>query len=144
MTDAKLDRKVRREILLGRYLFNPTMRGFFKVGLTPPWHTMIETTGRKTGQVRRVPVAYGRDGNTVWLIAQHGEHAGWVRNLVADPRVKLLFKREWVDGTAELIPSDDVRSRAATFAASPFGRRVLSAAVSALETRPVSVRITLG
>lgn len=84
-SDTALDRKVRREILIGRHLANPAMRGLFKLGITPPWHTLLETTGRVSGLTRRVPVGYGRSGDEVWVIAQHGTKAGWVRNLQADP-----------------------------------------------------------
>jgi deazaflavin-dependent oxidoreductase (nitroreductase family) len=143
MTEA-LDRKVRREILIGRYVANPLVRGMFRIGLTPPHHTMIETTGRKTGLTRRVPVTYGRSGREVWVIAQHGRKAGWVRNLEADPSVRLLLGGQWVGGTAELVPDDDVHARARSFASQPVVQRMLTAMIRALETRPCSVRVTLG
>ena len=86
----KTDRPVKRrfEILIGRYTANPLMRGLFRIGITPPGMALVETTGRKTGAVRRTPVNCMADGETLWLIAQHGRHAGWVLNFEADPAVR--------------------------------------------------------
>jgi deazaflavin-dependent oxidoreductase (nitroreductase family) len=142
-SETALDRKVRREVLIGRYVANPAMRALFRLGLTPPWHTLLETTGRVSGRTRRAPVGYGRSGDEVWVIAQHGARAGWVRNLQANPRVRLLLRGTWRTGTAQLVPDDDVQARVDTFSAHPFGRRILRSAFSALETRPCSVRIDL-
>lgn len=139
----KTDRKLRRQILVGRYLLNPATRSLFRVGITPPYHTLIQTKGRKSGLIRRVPVAYGRKGNEVWLIAEHGRKAGWVQNFLADPNVRLLFRGEWVSGKAELVPDDDVHARARGFAGNPIARWILATGIQALETRPCSVHVTL-
>src|SRR5271170_5766118 len=114
---AKTDRPTKRrfEILIGRYTANPAMRALFKMGITPPGMAFVETKGRKTGAVRRTPVNCMADGETLWLIAQHGGHAGWVLNLEADPNVRLRCGRRWQTGTAELLPDDDVKARTATF-----------------------------
>lgn len=136
-------RKRRIQLLLGRYLANPLMRGLFRLGITPPGHTLIETVGRKTGRTRRVPVAYHRDGATVWMLAQHGDHAGWVRNIQADPAVRLRIRRRWYNGTASVLPTDDVRARAATFASSTIGKTLVQAGFRALETVPMTIRVDL-
>ena len=40
-----------------------------------PWWVVLETTGRRSGRPRQVPLARGPvSGNTTWLIAVHGEH----------------------------------------------------------------------
>src|SRR5438270_594822 len=101
-------RKFRIEVVLGRYLANPLMRGLFRLGITPPGHTLIETVGRKTGLTRRLPVACHREGDTVWIIAQHGYKAGWVRNLQARPGVRLRVRKRWHEGVAAILPDDDV------------------------------------
>lgn len=106
-------------------------------------HTLLETRGRKTGLVRRVPVAYHVDGNEAWVISQHGRRSGWAANIGADPHVRILHEGRWLDGTAELLPDDDVRARIRTFARSAAVAKLLTAAFAALETRPCSVKITL-
>ena len=141
-----MDRPVKRrwEILIGRYTANPAMRGLFKLGITPPGMALVETIGRRSGTLRHTPVAY-TPGNedTLWLIAQHGEHAGWVRNFQANPQVRVRLGRHWRTGTAELLPDDDVKARIRTFSDSAVGRAVTAATFRALESQPVTVRIAL-
>jgi deazaflavin-dependent oxidoreductase (nitroreductase family) len=141
-----MDRPVKRrfEILIGRYTANPAMRGLFKLGITPPGMALVETIGRRSGAVRHTPVAYTPGvKDTLWLIAQHGEHAGWVRNFQASPRIRVRLGRRWRTGTAELLPDDDVKARIRTFSDSAVGRAVTAATFRALESQPVTVRIQL-
>jgi deazaflavin-dependent oxidoreductase (nitroreductase family) len=141
-----MDRPVKRrwEILIGRYTANPLMRGMFKLGITPPGMALVETIGRRTGTVRHTPVvAHTADGETLWLIAQHGAHAGWVRNFQDRPQVRVRLGRQWRSGTAELVPQDDVKARIRTFSDSAVGRAITAASFRALESQPVSVRIAL-
>lgn len=141
----KTDRPFKRrlEILIGRYTANPLMRALFKLGITPPGLALVETTGRKTGALRRTPVNCFADGGTLWLIAQHGSHAGWVLHFQAEPLVRVRRGRRWLTGTAELLPGDDVKARTATFAKSAAGKFVTAAMFRALESQPATVRIEL-
>ncbi|HEY5193160.1 MAG TPA: nitroreductase/quinone reductase family protein [Solirubrobacteraceae bacterium] len=82
-------------------------------------------------------------GNVLWLIAQHGAHAGWVRNFQESPQVRVRIGRRWLTGTAQLVSDDDVKARIATFAGTTIGRAVTAASFRALESQPVSVRIEL-
>jgi deazaflavin-dependent oxidoreductase (nitroreductase family) len=141
----KIDRPVKRrfEILIGRYTLNPTMRGLFRIGITPPGMALVETKGRKSGALRRTPVNCLAEGDTLWLIAQHGRHAGWVLNFEAQPVVRVRLGRRWRTGTAELLPDDDIKARTATFASTAAGKFVTAAMFRALETQPATVRIEL-
>jgi deazaflavin-dependent oxidoreductase (nitroreductase family) len=140
-----MDRPVKRrwEILIGRYTANPLMRGMFKLGITPPGMALVETIGRRTGAVRHTPVVAHADGETLWLIAQHGSHAGWVRNFQERSQVRVRLGRQWRTGIAELVPDDDVKARIRTFSNSAVGRAITAASFRALESQPVSVRIAL-
>jgi deazaflavin-dependent oxidoreductase (nitroreductase family) len=142
---AVKDRPVKRrlEILVGRYTLNPLMRAMFRLGITPPGMALIETLGRRTGQVRHTPVVCATTGDTLWLIAQHGAHAGWVRNFQAHPSVRVRMGRRWLSGTAALVPDDDVKARVGSFASTAIGRAVTAATFRALESQPVSVKIEL-
>ncbi|HTA34119.1 MAG TPA: nitroreductase/quinone reductase family protein [Solirubrobacteraceae bacterium] len=139
------DRPVKRrfEILFGRYTVNPMIRGLFGVGITPPGMALVETKGRRTGALRHTPIICTADGDTVWLIAQHGRHAGWVLNFEANPQVRVRRGRHWRAGTAELLPDDDVKARIATFSSGRIGRLLTAATFRALESQPVTVRIQL-
>ena len=136
--------KRRIEILVGRYTVNPLMRLMFRLGVTPPGMALIETLGNRSGVLRHTPVVCSREGETLWLIAQHGAHAGWVRNFQARPEVRVRLGRQWKTGTAELMPDDDVKPRIETFSPSPIGRFITRATFRALESQPVVVRVSIG
>jgi deazaflavin-dependent oxidoreductase (nitroreductase family) len=77
-----------------------------------PGTAIIETTGRRTGQVRRVPVAARRNASgVVWLVAGVGRDARYVKNIEANPRVRVRTQGRWWSGTATLCPDDDARRR---------------------------------
>lgn len=135
--------KRRWEILIGRYTANPMMRAMFKLGITPPGMALVETVGRRSGALRHTPIVCSAEGDTLWLIAQHGRHAGWVRNFEAKPQVRVRLGRSWRTGTAELLAEDDVKARIATFSSTRVGRAITGATFRALESQPVTVRIQL-
>ncbi len=143
--NAKNDRPVKRrwEILFGRYTVNPLMRGMFRIGITPPGMALVETIGRRSGAVRHTPIICHPQGETLWLIAQHGRHAGWVRNFEANPHVRVRLGRRWRAGTAELLPDDDVKARIDTFADTALGKTLTATTFRALESQPMTVRIVL-
>jgi deazaflavin-dependent oxidoreductase (nitroreductase family) len=54
---------------------------------------VLETIGAKSGERRRIPLLYIRDGERVVLIASKGgnvKHPGWYWNLKKNPRVTFL------------------------------------------------------
>ena len=54
---------------------------------------MLETVGAKSGEVRKTPLLFIRDGDHVVLIASMGgapRHPSWLHNIRANPRVKFL------------------------------------------------------
>jgi deazaflavin-dependent oxidoreductase (nitroreductase family) len=72
-----------------------------------PWWVLVETTGNKTGRLRRTPIAMGiRDSGAIVLIAAHGRACGWVRNLEAEPAVRIKHLGKWREGTASVEPAD--------------------------------------
>ncbi len=49
---------------------------------------VLTTTGRKTGETRKIPIIFGRDGDDVVLIGSQGgapTHPNWYLNLQVDP-----------------------------------------------------------
>ena len=73
--------------------------------------TMIETTGRKSGQPRRTAVGGRLVGNQFWMVSEHGEHSHYVHNIKADPKVSVRIGGRWRTGTAHLLPDDDPIAR---------------------------------
>lgn len=118
--------------------FNPPVRVLTRAGLVPGV-ALLETTGRKSGRPRRTPVGNGlvRGTNTFWLVAEHGFSAGYVRNIQADPRVRVKVGRRWRSGTAHLLPDDDPLERQKSMP------RTNGSAVRAMGTELLSIRIDL-
>jgi deazaflavin-dependent oxidoreductase (nitroreductase family) len=122
---------------LARYLVNPVVSAAVRIGLLRGW-ALLETTGRKTGRVRRTPVGNGLVDGTFWIVAEHGRGAGYVRNIEANPRVRVLVSGEWRSGTAAILPDDDPRERQRK-----LGRRLNAALVRLMGTDLLTIRIDL-
>ena len=68
---------------------------------------VLHTIGRKSGETKKFPLIYGREGNNYLIVASKGgapDHPGWYKNLLAHPDVKIQV---W----DKVIP---VRARTAT------------------------------
>jgi deazaflavin-dependent oxidoreductase (nitroreductase family) len=130
--------KARAVRLFQKYVLNPPVRALFALGVVPPTHVLLETTGRKTGLPRRNPVGNGLDGDTLWIVAEHGRDASYVRNLEADPRVRVKIGRHWRTGIATILPDDDPRARLRR-----IGRPVNGFMVRTVGTDLLTIRIDL-
>lgn len=130
-------RKFKFERQLGRLVMNPVVAALDKIGVRSRLIVELETTGAKTGLPRRVPLAGRADDNGVWVISQHGRRAGWAYNIAAHPEVRVRVNDQWRTGTATFEPEDDVRTRART-----FGGTATALTMRAMESDPISVRIT--
>jgi deazaflavin-dependent oxidoreductase (nitroreductase family) len=126
-----------------RRLMNPVVRGTLSRGWRIPGYALLETTGRKSGLPRRTPVGDGLDGDTFWIVAEHGRRADYVRNIEAERRVRVLVRGRWRSGTAVPLPDDDPRERQRTLGRRRPGRRINDAAVRAFGTDLLTVRIDL-
>jgi deazaflavin-dependent oxidoreductase (nitroreductase family) len=89
-----------------RYLLNPLVRPAIRLRLVRGW-SILETRGRKTGKPRQTPVGNGLIDDRFWIVAEHGLKAGYVRNIRADPRVRVFVGGRWRTGVATLMPEDD-------------------------------------
>jgi deazaflavin-dependent oxidoreductase (nitroreductase family) len=134
--------KFRFERVVGRYVANPAVRTLSKLGIRTTLATELETVGRKTGALRTVPVTARFDDTGAWLICQHGTRSGWGQNITANPTVRLRHGRRWRTGTAAFVPDDDVVARGRTFGDGPVMTALSSATFRALQSSPISVRIT--
>src|SRR5439155_15175723 len=113
-TFAKTQR-VKRQVVrfVQKYGINPPLKAALAAGVVPPTHALLETKGRTTGRTWRNPVGNGlsKDGTTFWIVAEHGHHAGYVRNITADPHVRVKAGRHWRNGVAVILEDDDPRRR---------------------------------
>jgi deazaflavin-dependent oxidoreductase (nitroreductase family) len=126
-----------------RRLMNPMVRGILVRGWRIPGYALLETTGRTSGLPRRTPVGEGLDGDTFWIVAEHGRRADYVRNIEVNPRVRVLVRGRWRAGTAVPMPDDDTRERQRILGRDRMGRRLNDVAVRSLGTDLLSVRLDL-
>ncbi|MDX3587220.1 MULTISPECIES: nitroreductase/quinone reductase family protein [Streptomyces] len=113
-----------------RRVANPVLRRV-------PLQTVLETTGRTSGLPRRTPIGGRRVGDTFWLVSEYGEKSHYIRNIKADPSVRVRLRGRWHKGTAHLLPDDDPVAR---LRALP---RMNSAAVRVLGSGLLTVRVDL-
>src|SRR5689334_6971299 len=92
-------------------LNNRVTRWLLRRDRAPKAYALLETVGRRSGRPRHTPVGNGLDGDTFWLVAAHGWRADYVRNIKADPRVRVKVRGRWRRGVAVPLPSDDVDAR---------------------------------
>ena len=116
----------------------PAGAPLFALGLFPPTHALLETTGRRSGLPRQNPVGNGLDGDTFWIVAEHGHDANYVRNLEADPRVRVKIGRRWRTGSATVLADDDPRARL-----DKVGHHVNGFMVRAAGTDLLTIRVDL-
>lgn len=68
---------------------------------------ILRTKGRSSGELRKAPLIYGRDGEDYLVVASKGgapDHPGWYKNLLAHPDIEIQV-------LGDVIP---VRARTAT------------------------------
>jgi deazaflavin-dependent oxidoreductase (nitroreductase family) len=134
-------RTAKRRIVrpLTNRLVNPLVRRLVGRGLLGPGWALLETRGRRSGRPRVVPVGNGLRGGVFWIVTEHGYHADYVRNILADPRVRVKVGGRWRTGHATVLPDEDPYARLRA-----LRRPVNDAMVLAVGTEQLVVRIDLG
>ena len=119
-------------------LLNPVVRRLLERGLWPRTQALLETTGRRTGSPRRVPIGNGLRGDSFWIVTEHGHAADYVKNIRKQSGVRVKVGRRWYEGTAQLLPEDDPRERLRW-----LGRPVNDTLLLLVGTEQVTIRINL-
>ena len=139
--------KVRVVRVIQRSVVNPTVRVLLAVRVLPLGIALLETTGRRSGRARRNPVGEGRTGDTFWIVAEHGHQANYVRNIKADPHVRIRTRAglwpRWYEGIATVVADDDPHARQRQLCRRRPLRAVNAAIVRAMGTDLVTVRVDL-
>jgi deazaflavin-dependent oxidoreductase (nitroreductase family) len=131
-------KKRKRIRVVQRYLVNPPAKAAVWTGLVPGY-VIVETIGRKSGQARHNVVGMAMEGDTGWVVAEQGRHAGYVRNLEAHPAVRVRVKGRWRTARAHVRDDDDPEARLAR-----FHRRAHAAAVHRFGTDLLSIAFDFG
>ena len=140
--------KLRIVRVLARYVINPPVRILVELGVLPLGFALLETRGRHSGRPRRTPVGNGLVGDTFWLVAEHGYVANYVRNLIADPRVRVKVRRglkpTWREGIATALPDDDPHARQRALSRWHPLRALNAVVVRVMGVQLLTIRIDLG
>ena len=71
---------------------------------------LLTTVGRKSGEVRTLPLVYGKDGDELFIIASKAgddKHPHWFLNLEANPKVTVEVGTEKFEATARITEEED-------------------------------------
>jgi deazaflavin-dependent oxidoreductase (nitroreductase family) len=131
---------------LQKSLINPLDKLAFALRIPPPGDALLETTGGRTGRLRVTPVCDGLEGDTFWIVAQEGRSADFVRNIDANPRVRVkgsLSRGGWRAGTAHILDDDDPGERVRILSRGNRWRALCLQASGAIGTSALTVRIDL-
>lgn len=73
----------------------------------------LVTTGRRTGLPRTIEIWFATDGERIYLLAGGRLRAHWVRNLQADPRVRVRLGGRTLAANARIVddPAHDSGAR---------------------------------
>jgi deazaflavin-dependent oxidoreductase (nitroreductase family) len=131
---------------LQKSVINPLDRLAFALRAPPPGDALLETVGRRTGQPRVTPVCDCLEGSTFWIVAQRGRDADYVKNIEANPRVRVkgsLSNSAWRAGTADILDDDDPKERIRILGRGNRWRRLCLQASASATINPLTIRIDL-
>lgn len=77
-------------------------------------YAYLTTTGRLTGQPHRIEIWFAVDDGRLLLLSGGRDRSDWLRNIQADPRVKVELGNETYQGLARVLEAetaDDQRAR---------------------------------
>jgi deazaflavin-dependent oxidoreductase (nitroreductase family) len=136
---ASRDRKRRASTFLTVRIVNPLLRPLLRRGLAGSSAALLETVGRRSGQKRVTPVGNGLRGDVFWIVTEHGWSSAYVKNIQAEPRVRVKVGRKpWRSGVAVILPDEDPYERMRL-----LGRGVNDAAVRLVGTEHLVIRVDL-
>jgi hypothetical protein len=83
-------------------------------------------------------VGNGLRGSAFWIVTEHGYAADYVKNIQADPRVRIKLGPRWLSGTARILPDDPPYERLRWLA-----RPLNDVALLGLGTEQLVIRVDL-
>jgi deazaflavin-dependent oxidoreductase (nitroreductase family) len=74
---------------------------------------LLETTGRKSGQLRVSPLLFARDGGSLIVVGSNfgqEHHPAWTGNLLADPAAVAVVRGKRIPVRAELLAGEEAEA----------------------------------
>ncbi|MDP8971502.1 MAG: nitroreductase family deazaflavin-dependent oxidoreductase [Actinomycetota bacterium] len=76
-------------------------------GFADQQYCCLTTTGRRSGRPHTIEIWFAVDGGRLYLLSGGGQRSDWLRNLLANPEVRLrLGERIWT-ATARVVDQAD-------------------------------------
>jgi deazaflavin-dependent oxidoreductase (nitroreductase family) len=101
----------------------------------------LQTIGRTSGRARTIEIWFATDGERIYLLAGGRDRAHWVRNLRAQPRVRLRIGGRTLDGHARLIEGEPREAEARRLLAAKYQDWTEGAPLSAWAAGSLPVEI---
>ena len=86
----------------------------------------LTTTGRRTGQPRMITIWFAAVGDRVYLLAGGRGEAHWVRNIEADPAVRVQIGQRTFEGRGRPVEGEDDDPTAREALAAKYGTKWLT------------------
>jgi len=71
----------------------------------------LTTRGRVSGRPHEIEIWFALEGRTLYLLSGGGERSDWVRNLRAEPAIKVRLRDKTYDATARVVEDGDESER---------------------------------
>lgn len=103
----------------------------------------LQTIGRTTGRPRTIEIWFATDGKRIYLLAGGRDRAHWVRNLRAEPRVRVRIGGRTLAGLAREIEGGEREPVARRLLAAKYQRWREGEPLSRWAARSLPVEISL-
>ena len=104
----------------------------------------LQTVGRTSGQPRTIEIWFATDGERLFLLSGGRDRAHWVRNLRANPRVRIRLGGRSLDGTSRTIEGQERDQAAREMLAAKYQGWVPGRPLSAWASTSLPVEVTFG
>jgi deazaflavin-dependent oxidoreductase (nitroreductase family) len=94
-------------------LSNIFVSPMFRLLPMPRGFALLTVTGRASGKPRRRPIRAIRRNETLYAVAILGERSDWLRNVRANPEVRVKIGARTGKGTAREVTDEEERASAA-------------------------------
>ena len=103
-----------------------TPQGILDDALRAATECRLITTGRATGQPREVHVWFAAAGDRLFVLSEKGERADWVRNLAADPVLRVRIEHRTFEGRGWSVEGEPEDRAAREAIAAKYGNKGLA------------------
>lgn len=106
----------------------------------------LTTTGRVTGKPHEIEIWFGLNANSLYLLSGGGHSSDWVKNLQANPAVRVRLAKHTYDASARIVEDGEEQALARRLLAAKYyhwetGKPLNEWAATAL---PVALDVKLG